>query len=63
MSPYSDHLDQWDRRRELADPRPCTLPVKAPAGMLGAWVKPIPKPEPDLDALDDTLAAIHRGQR
>ena len=35
--PHSDHLDQWDRRRELADPRPCTLPTRAPTGMLGAW--------------------------
>ncbi len=63
--PYSDHIHEWERRRELADPRPCTLPTKAPAGMLGAWVK---RRCPDCRAvpceacrLDRKLAQIHRG--
>lgn len=63
--PYSDHIHEWERRRELADTRPCTLPTKAPAGMLGAWVR---RRCPDCRAvpceacrLDTRLAQIHRG--
>ena len=65
MIPHAEHLARWERDRENRDPRPNTLPMRAPAGMLGAWNKRRCADcgrEPCRDCrLDRELSRIHRG--